>query len=65
MNTELSASGVHLLHLDAAHASTTKVIVPHLLETEAAIERSLHLHEHSHHTPAPALWHAQEESRPD
>jgi len=65
VNTELSASGVHLLHLDAAHASTAKVIVPHLLETEAAIERSLHLHEHSHQTPAPALWHAQEESQPD
>lgn len=65
VNTELSASGIHLLHLDAAHASTTKMMVPHLLETEAAIERSLHLREHSHHTQPATLWHAQEESQPD
>ena len=65
VKTELSASGIHLLHIDAPHVSMPKMTIPRLLEAKAAIERELHLREHSHHNPPTTLWHAQEESRPD
>jgi len=65
VKTELSASGIHLLHLDAPHVTMPKMTVPHLLEAEAAIERELHLREHSHHNPPAPLWHAQEETSAD
>ncbi|WP_034265666.1 hypothetical protein [Actinospica robiniae] len=65
VKTELSASGIHLLHIDAPHVTMPKMTVPRLLEAEAAIERELHLREHSHQNPPATLWHAQEESQPD
>lgn len=65
VKTELSASGIHLLHIDAPHVTIPKMTVPHLLEAEAEIERELHLRDRSRHRPPAAHGHAREEPLPD
>ena len=65
VKTELSESGIHLLHIDAPHVTMPKMTVPHLLETEVAIQRELHLREHSHHTPPATHPHDREKPQPD
>jgi hypothetical protein len=65
VQTELSGSGVHLLHVDVPHVTLPHSTVPRLLEAEAAIEHELHLREHAHHNPPPTRRHARPEPSAD
>lgn len=57
---ELSASGIHLVHVQMPH-----VEVPHVFEAAAAIQHELHLREHAHQEITPTGGHASEEPSAD